>query len=163
MGLFEKWKTKTGAYADHVIVSIADGEMIAPSKIVDMTFSKELMGQTIGFRLNDGKICSPANGKVEVLYPSKHAFAIRMKDGTGLLIHIGIDTVNLNGKGFRALVKQGDAVSANDVIIEVDLALLKEAGYDPTTMLIVTEPADSNNKIEFKDFGSVQRGQIITR
>ena len=59
--------------------------------------------------------------------------------------------------------KDGDAVSANDVIIEVDLALLKEAGYDPTTMLIVTEPADSNNKIKFKDFGSVQRGQIITR
>lgn len=163
MGLFDKWKKMTNVYADDVIVAVADGEMISPENISDMTFSKELMGQTIGFQITNGKIVSPANGKIEVLFPSKHAFAVRMKNGTGLLVHIGIDTVSLNGKGFHSYVKQGDEVHANDPIIEVDLEAVHKAGLETTTMLVVTEPVNKEERISFIDYGKVNRGQIITK
>ncbi len=163
MGLLDKWRSTTKKYADDVFVAIADGEMISPDNIADLTFAKELMGQTIGFRIKSGKIVSPTNGKVEVLYPSKHAFAIRMKDGTGVLVHIGIDTVSLNGKGFKAFVKQGDEVCAGDTIVEVDLDLLDEAGLDSTTMLVITETKHPMKKIDFINFGEVNKGQVITR
>lgn len=158
------FKTKEEvAYEDTDIVSIGEGEMIEPSKIKDQMFAEEMMGQTIGFILKDGTVVSPANGKLEVLFPTGHAFALRMNDGTGLLIHIGIDTVNLKGNGFKVLRKQGDSVKAGEPVVKVDLNKVKDAGYDTTTMLIVTEPANENEKIDFIDYGEVSKGRIIRK
>ena len=124
MGLFDKWKKKETGAGD-AIVAVVNGEMIPPEQISDPTFAKELMGQTIGFEPADGTIVSPCDGIVEVLYPTRHAFALRRADGTGILVHIGIDTVNLNGDGFTAFVSQGDRVRAGDRIVEVDLSALR--------------------------------------
>lgn len=162
MGLLDRFKKQEASkYGDADIVAVANGEMVPPSKISDPMFAEEMMGKTIGFKLADGKIVSPANGKVEVMFPTGHAFAVRMADGTGLLVHIGINTVELNGKGFKALVKEGTAVKAGQTMVEVDLDVVKEAGLDSVTMLIVTEPI--KDVYEYIDYGSVARGQVISK
>ncbi len=151
------------SHEDTEILAPASGEMIPASRIDDQVFSEEMMGQTIGFIPTDDSVVSPANGTLEVLYPTGHAFAIRMKDGTGLLIHIGIDTVNLNGKGFTVLKKQGDAVKAGEVIVKADFEAIRKADLDPVTMLIVSEPKEGAEKIGWIDFQTVSKGQTINR
>ena len=84
-------------------------------------FSQEAMGQTVAVEPTNGLIRSPANGELEMVFETKHAFAVRMKDGTGLLVHIGVDTVNMKGEGFTALKQQGDTVKAGEPVIKVDL------------------------------------------
>lgn len=162
MGFLDKFKKQEASkYGDADIVAVANGKMIPPSEISDPMFAEEMMGKTIGFKLADGKIVSPANGKVEVMFPTGHAFAVRMADGTGLLVHIGINTVELNGKGFKTLVKEGTAVKAGQTMVEVDLDVVKEAGLDSVTMLIVTEPV--KDVYEYIDYDSVVRGQVISK
>lgn len=153
-------KEKSAKYKDSDIVSVAEGTFCAASEISDPVFAGEMLGQTVAFKLKNGSIVSPANGVLEVLYPTGHAFAVKMKDGTGLLVHIGINTVDMNGKGFNTLVKQGDTVKAGQPIVEVDLDAVKEAGYDSITMLIVAESV-SDEKINYIECGEVQKGQII--
>lgn len=162
MGLFNIFKKDNNLNIKETdIVSLGNGKMISPKEINDPMFSEEMMGQTIGFILSDGEVVAPATGKLEVLFPTGHAFALRMNDGTGLLVHIGIDTVNLKGKGFKVLKKQGDRVRAGEAVVKVDLDTVKQAGYDATTMLIVTEPIHEGEKINFIDFGDVKKSQII--
>ena len=162
MGLFDKFKKNDPSYDDEDIVAVCDGELVTHENISDMTFAKELLGQTIAIKPSSSKMVSPANGTLEVLFPTRHAYAIRRNDGTGILVHIGIDTVSLNGKGFKALHKQGDKVNAGDPIIEVDLEAIKEAGYDPITMIIITEPSN-DQKISYIDPASVTEGQKINK
>lgn len=165
MGLFDKLLNKDNKtkYDDSDIVAIANAVIIPVSNVSDVMFAQEMMGQTVAFELKDGAIVSPANGKLEVMYHTGHAFAVRTKTGLGLLVHVGINTVELGGKGFKILAKQGDTVTAGQKLLEVDIHLLKEAGYDTTTMLIVTEPIDTTKKIPFLDAGDVQQGQIINK
>ena len=162
MGLFDKFKKNDPSYDDKDIVAVCDGELVSHENISDMTFAKELLGQTIAIKPSSSKMVSPANGTLEVLFTTKHAYAIRRNDGMGILVHIGIDTVSLNGKGFKALRKQGDKVNAGDVIIEADLKAIKEAGYDPITMIIITEPIN-DQKISYIDPASVTEGQKINK
>lgn len=162
MGLFNIFKKDNNLNIKETdIVSLGNGKMISPKEINDPMFAEEMMGQTIGFILSDGEVVAPATGKLEVLFPTGHAFALRMNDGTGLLVHIGIDTVNLKGKGFKVLKKQGDRVRAGEAVVKVDLDTVKQEGYDATTMLIVTEPIHEGEKINFIDFGDVKKSQII--
>lgn len=135
--------------------------MISPKEINDSMFAEEMMGQTIGFILSDGEVVAPATGRLEVLFTTGHAFALRMNDGTGLLVHIGIDTVNLKGKGFKVLKKQGERVKAGEAVVKVDLDTVKQAGYDTTTMLIVYRANSWWKKINFIGFGDVKKSQII--
>ena len=134
--------------------------MISLKEINDPMFAEEMMGQTIGFILSVGEVVVPATGRLEVLFPTGHAFALRMNDGTGLLVHIGIDTVNLKGKGFKVL-KSKEIKLRLETVVKVDLDTVKQAGYDATTMLIVTEPIHDGEKIDFIDFGNVKKSQII--
>ena len=96
------------------------------------------------------------------MYPTGHAFAVRMADGTGLLVHVGINTVNRKGNGFKVLKKQGDYVTAGEVIVKVNVNELLDAGYDMTTMLIVTE-TPSSQKVPFYHQNNVKRGQILNK
>ena len=99
-----------------------------------------------------------------MIFPTAHAFGLRMKDGTGLLVHIGIDTVKLNGKGFTLLKKQGDTVKAGEPVVRVDLDAVKGAGYSTQTVVIITEPVREDEAMSFVEFGkSVARGDIINK
>lgn len=156
MGLFKKHNKDQCE-----VVAVGTGNMISSHGVKDPVFSKELMGQTIAFELEKRDIVSPCDGKIEVMFPTGHACAIRMKDGTGLMVHIGINTVELNGKGFKVLVKQGQQVKAGQPIVKLDLDFIREKGYDATTLLITTEPMDK--KLPYIDFGHVHKGQNILK
>ncbi len=152
-------KTEDGA-----IVAFADGEFIGPDKMVDEMFKSEAMGQTVAIEPTNGTIVAPANGVLEMVFETGHAFGMRMADGTGLLIHIGVDTVNLKGKGFKTLKKQGDKVAAGEPIVKADLKTIKDAGYSAQTMLVITEPLDDARPVDFINFGTkVEKGHKLTK
>ena len=149
---------------DNVIVALANGKFIGPDEMKDAMFSQQTMGQTVAIEPSDGVICAPVNGTIEMIFPTAHAFGMRMPDGTGLLIHIGVDTVNLKGQGFTLLKKEGDDVKAGEPVVRVDLDVLKNAGYSPQTMIVITEPVEEGKLIEFAEFGrEVMRGEILSK
>ena len=148
--------------ADNEIVAVANGELIPASEIKDEAFASEAMGQTVAVVPSDGMIASPANGEIEMIFDTKHAFAVRMKDGTGILVHIGIDTVSMKGNGFTLLKKQGDAVKAGEPVVKADLGAIKKAGYSTQTMIVITEPSDDKT-VEFGGFGQVSCGKTIAQ
>ena len=101
-------------------------------------------------------------GKLEMIFETGHAFGLRMKDGTGLLIHIGVDTVELKGKGFTVLKKAGDSVTAGEPVIKADLKVIRDVGFSAQTMLVLSEPLDDAKPVSFLPFGSeVTRGQRL--
>ena len=163
MGFFDKFKKNdTIPVTDSKdIVAPVKGTMIPPSEISDPVFAQEVMGQTIGFVPEEETIVCPVNGKVEVLFPTNHAFGIRDAFGTVFLVHIGIDTVSLNGKGFKAFIKVGDQVKAGQKAVEIDTNKLKNAGYNLTTMLIVSEKETEDFKVNYIPYGTVEKGQKI--
>ena len=149
---------------DDALVAVANGKFIGPEDMKDEMFSQQAMGQTVAVEPSDGTISAPANGILEMIFETGHAFGMRMADGTGLLVHIGVDTVNLKGEGFTVLKKQGDIVKAGEPVIRVDLEVLKKAGYSSQTMLVITEPADENKQAEFTNFGkNVSRGERLNK
>lgn len=148
---------------DKSVVAMADGKLIDISMVPDDIFSKKMMGETAAFDFENEKvvICAPANGVLSVLFPTGHAFGITMKDGMELLVHIGINTVETNGNGFKILnVKQGDIIKAGQPIIEVDFKQLSKK-YNTNTMLIITNDADVGS--QFIDPKNVKRGEIVLK
>ena len=150
-------------HADDEIVAVANGKFLPAEKLSDPMFADQSMGQTVGIDPTDGKIVSPANGTLEMVFETGHAFSVRMKDGTGLLIHIGVDTVNLNGKGFKVLKKQGDTVKAGEAVVEADLKVIKDAGLSAQTMIVISEPSVEGQTAKFIEFGPVKAGQKINK
>ena len=150
--------------ADDAIVAAVNGRFIGPDEIKDEMFAQQTMGQTVAIEPSDGTVSAPVNGKIEMIFETGHAFGMRMSDGTGLLIHIGVDTVNLKGQGFTVLKKAGDVVKAGEPIVRVDLDVLKKAGYSAQTMIVITEPVNDDVKVAFTEFGkTVKRGDILNK
>ncbi len=149
---------------DDAIVAVADGKFIGPDEIKDEAFASQSMGQSVAVDPANGIIAAPANGVIEMIFPTAHAFGMRMKDGTGLLVHIGIDTVKLNGKGFTLLKKQGDTVKAGEPVVRVDLDAVRKAGYSPQTILVITEPVREGELVSFIEYGkTVSRGDTLNK
>lgn len=125
------------------LVACVNGEMIPLESVKDPVFSTKAMGDGVAFIPKVGEITSPVDGTIEVAFPTGHAIGLKSDNNIEILIHVGIDTVELNGEGFKLLVKQGEKVKRGQKLIEFDLKKIKENGYDPTTMLVITE---ANNK-----------------
>ncbi|MDO4500530.1 MAG: PTS glucose transporter subunit IIA [Erysipelotrichaceae bacterium] len=161
--LFGKKEEKTiEAVADNAVLAVCDGEFIPAEKIADPVFAENMMGQTVAIEPTNSTITSPVNGTLEVVFPTGHAFAVRANDGTGYLVHIGIDTVSMNGEGFKALKKQGDTVKAGETVVEVDFNKVEAANHPKTTMIIITEPVEDKT-YSYIDFGTVKANQIISK
>src|SRR5699024_5863394 len=120
-------------YQDSDIIAIADGKMIELDDVNDETFSSKALGDGVAFELNSDFITAPANGKLTAMFPTGHAFGITTNEGVELLVHIGIDTVNLKGEYFDVLAKQGDTVRAGAPIVKIDREAIIAKGYDLTT------------------------------
>lgn len=125
-----------------ILTSPIPGELIALNKVKDPAFSSGAMGAGCGIVPSEGKVFAPFDAKVEVLFDTKHAIGLTGTDGEAILIHIGIDTVNLNGKPFHNLVNQGDTVKKGDLLLTFDIDEIKKAGYDVTTPYLVTNAFD---------------------
>lgn len=134
--------------------SVVEGEVVPLNEINDQAFSTGALGKGIGIKPISHVIHSPIDGEVLTVFPTKHAIGLRSDQGVEVLIHIGIDTVSLEGKYFTMNVKQGDRVRTGQPIGEVDFEKVREAGYDPTTIVVITNTNDfldviptSNNQL----------------
>ncbi|GAB2451685.1 PTS system beta-glucosides-specific IIC component [Conyzicola lurida] len=124
------------------LVSPLAGSVIPLSEVDDAVFSAGILGEGVAIRPTDGKVLAPIAGVVTALLDSKHAVGIRGDDGVEVLVHVGLDTVQLEGKPFTAHVAVDDRVVAGQLLIEADLAAITAAGYDTTTPVLVTNSAD---------------------
>lgn len=115
------------------------GMVIPVKNVKDEAFASEAMGKGVGIQAEEGKVYAPFDGTVEVMFPTGHAVGLSDKNGNEVLIHIGIDTVALNGKGFTAHVQNGDAVKKGDLLVEFDKEEIEKAGYDSTVIYILTD------------------------
>lgn len=141
------------------IVAPCDGEVIPLSEVPDQVFSGGMMGDGVGFIPRQSEIVAPFHGKVKALFPTKHAIGIESTDGVELLIHIGIDTVKLNGEGFESFVKVGDEVAEGQLLMKVDLEYLQQHASSIVTPMIVTNLGE--RQIEVEDVKEVEKGQRV--
>ena len=132
--------------AEEAIHSPVKGKIIPLAEVSDETFASEMLGTTIAIEPEDGRIAAPCDGEVINVFDTGHAVCIATKNGGELLIHIGVDTVKLDGKGFTKRVSDGDQIHAGDVLIEADLDTIRSAGYPATTMVILTN-ADQYSEV----------------
>lgn len=121
-----------------VLASVIEGHVIPLSQVKDEAFASGAMGKGVAVEPVNGKVVSPVNGEVTVLFPTHHAVGVKSDEGVEVLIHIGMDTVQLDGKGFTPHVKVGDKVKAGQLLIECDLDIIRDAGYSTVTPVIVT-------------------------
>lgn len=145
------------------IFAPVNGRMFPIEQVRDDVFSSKMMGDGVAFEISGDKVilASPADGTLSVMFPTGHAYGIHMKDGTDVLVHVGIDTVNAEGKGFKVLgKKQDDSVKKGDPLIEVDVKTLREK-YDMSVMLIITDPA--GHTYTFIDPCTVNAGDKIIK
>ncbi|MCU4716176.1 PTS beta-glucoside transporter subunit IIBCA [Bacillus cereus] len=133
------------------LTSVASGELVQLSDINDQAFSTGALGKGVGIVPTSNDVYSPMDGEVTVIFPSKHAIGIKDENGVELLIHIGIDTVELGGRHFELFVKQGDHVTKGQKLVHVDFEKIKEEGYDPTIIIVITNTNDFLDVIPSKN------------
>ncbi|MGL5887187.1 MAG: sucrose-specific PTS transporter subunit IIBC [Leuconostoc suionicum] len=140
------------------------GHLMQLADVQDNVFSTGMMGKGVAIEPSDGTIYAPADGKITVAYQTKHAYGLTTDDGVEILVHIGLDTVNLEGKGFESFVTQGQKVKKGDKLGTFDTNTIKKAGYPVTTMVIITNTKAFNDVVVDKTFDNdIQAGhQIIT-
>ena len=146
--------------SEGVIQTPIVGDVVALSNVNDPVFSSGAMGQGIAVKPSQDVVYAPADAEVTIVFPTGHAYGLKTANGAEILIHVGIDTVSMNGEGFDQKVAQGDKVKAGDVLGTFDSAKIAAAGLDNTTMVIVTNTADfvSVNPVAS---GSVAKGDAV--
>lgn len=128
--------------AKDILGACMSGNIIPLSELKDDAFASGALGNGVGIEPSEGKVISPVDGIVTTLFPTKHAIGITSDSGVEVLIHIGLDTVQLNGDGFNAHIKQGDRVKKGQLLMDVDLEKIKKAGFSTQTPVIVTNSMD---------------------
>ena len=135
-------EAETGLVAEETLVSPLSGDVVALENVNDPVFSSGAMGKGLAVKPSEGVVYAPADAEVTIAFETGHAYGLKTASGAEILIHIGIDTVSMNGNGFEKLVAAGDKVKAGTPIAKFDAAKIAEAGLDDTTMVIVTNTAD---------------------
>ena len=148
------------ALQNETLVTPIVGDVVALADVNDPVFSSGAMGQGIAVKPSQGVVYAPADAEVSIAFPTGHAFGLKTTDGAEVLIHVGIDTVTMNGEGFEAKVAQGDKVKAGDVLGTFDSNKIAAAGLDDTTMVIVTNTADYASVAPVAT-GSVAKGDAV--
>ena len=143
-----------------ILGSPVNGNVVPLSEVSDETFASEMLGTTVAVEPSDGKIIAPCDGEVINIFETGHAVCMTTRAGGELLIHVGVDTVKLEGKGFTRKVSDGAKVHAGDVLIKADLDTIKAAGYPATTMFILTN-ADQFGRVEKAEPGEISAGSRI--
>ncbi|MGX8832957.1 PTS sugar transporter subunit IIA [Amedibacillus sp. YH-ame6] len=128
------------------LLAVVDGTLISIEDVKDPVFSQKMMGDGFAIESTSDTIYACADAKVTMLFPSNHAIGLELENGMEILIHVGIDTVNENGKGFSCMCSQGDMVKEGQPLLAMDRAYLLEKGYDLTVIVIFT------NKDSYKEF-----------
>ncbi|MFI3087147.1 sucrose-specific PTS transporter subunit IIBC [Streptococcus sp. 2022WUSS037] len=135
-------EAETGLVAEETLVSPLSGDVVALENVNDPVFSSGAMGKGLAVKPTEGVVYAPADAEVTIAFETGHAYGLKTASGAEILIHIGIDTVSMNGNGFEKQVAAGDKVKAGTPLAKFDAAKIAEAGLDDTTMIIVTNTAD---------------------
>nr|WP_296104212.1 PTS beta-glucoside transporter subunit IIBCA [uncultured Mediterraneibacter sp.] len=152
----------TGNVSAEELTSPVNGAIVPVAEVADETFASEMLGTTVAVEPADGKIVAPCDGEVMNIFETGHAVCIATESGAELLIHIGIDTVSMEGKGFEKKVADGAKVRKGDVLIEANLEAIKAAGHPATTMMILTN-ADEFSKVEKTEPGAVTTADLTMK
>lgn len=133
---------KKAASADRIVYAPLKGTIVKLEDVKDEVFSSKAMGEGVAIEPAEGRLYAPADGEIVTFFPTGHAIGMMTEDGVELLIHIGMDTVDMNGDGFTPKKAQGDKVKKGDLLLEFDIEKIKAAGHPATTPVIVTNTPD---------------------
>ena len=150
----------TPEFSSSVISSPLDGNVKELSSIEDEVFSSGMLGKGVAIEPTNGEIVSPVNGVVSTVFPTKHAIGLTSDEGVEILIHIGMDTVALNGEEFESFVKQNDRVRKGDLLVRADFEKIKEAGLSTITPVVITN-SDTYREIIITHGATISKGQEI--
>ncbi|MDR1628527.1 MAG: PTS glucose transporter subunit IIA [Oscillospiraceae bacterium] len=144
---------------DKEILATQSGKAVSLSEVPDEAFSQKLLGDGIAIVPDIGDIFSPADGVIANVFETLHAYAIRLEDGIGILIHVGIDTVELKGEGFETFVKKDQKVKAGELIGRANLEFIQDKGFSIYTPIVIT----NSNKLKSISYnlGDVKAGQSV--
>lgn len=159
MGLFDFMKGKTSL--DNMLTAFADGTVVPMEQIPDEVFSQGIMGTCCGIEPDNGKVFAPADGTVSQLTDTLHAVGLSIGD-MEILIHAGIDTVEMNGEGFTNEVREGQTVKKGELLLTMDLEKIRAAGHPATVILAVTN-SDDFATVEAEASGKVRVGDSLLR
>ncbi|WP_210125750.1 PTS glucose transporter subunit IIA [Staphylococcus sp. GDY8P85P] len=140
------------------IYATLTGEYINIEDIPDPVFAQKMMGEGFGINPTEGEVVSPIEGKVDNVFPTKHAIGLKADNGLEILVHIGLDTVQLDGQGFEILVSSGDTVQVGDPLLKFDLEYIKNNAKDVISPIIITN-SDQTESIHVNDVKAVIKGE----
>lgn len=136
--MFQSLMGKLGLGSKKIVIgSPIEGEAVPISEVSDPTFGEEIIGKGIAIKPSVGRVVAPVDGKVVIMFETKHAVSILSDEGTEILIHIGLDTVALKGEHFTSHVKADDKVKKGDLLLEFDIAKIQEAGYPVISPVVI--------------------------
>ena len=144
------------------VYSVADGEVIALEQVKDPVFSQKMMGDGFAVEPTNGNIVSPVSGTVSSIFPTKHALGLVTEAGLEVLVHIGLDTVSLEGKPFTVHVTEGQKVAAGDLLVTADLDAIREAGRETSTIVVFTN-ADAIQSVNLEQTGSHAAKTVVAK
>ncbi len=158
MALSKTFFIRNEESAEIKVFSPLKGKLVCLSEVNDEVFSEGLVGDGCAVFPEEQLVKSPVDGIVKMVFPTKHALGLETKQGIEIMVHVGINTVELNGEGFKAFVKEGQKIKVGDPLIEFDSELLKNKGYDMTVIVVVTDGKDFPNinkfdEKKYKDMG----------
>ncbi|MGL4982486.1 MAG: PTS sugar transporter subunit IIA [Treponemataceae bacterium] len=151
--LFNKSKAE-GSPSEIIMKACIEGKAVELSTVSDEAFAAQMMGKGIGIVPKKGFLYAPVTGEATAVFETGHAVGITTKEGVEILLHIGVNTVELKGRGFVKKVSEGQQVSAGDVLVEFDIDEIVKAGYDPVTMMVIS------NSDEFPNTEVISLGDV---
>ncbi|AGT33826.1 PTS glucose transporter subunit IIA [Geobacillus genomosp. 3] len=157
--MFKKWFGKQQP-KEETITAPLDGTIVPLEDVPDPVFAQKMMGDGIAIDPADGDVVAPVDGEIVQLFPTKHAIGLRSEAGVELLIHVGIDTVSMNGEGFTAYVKAGDRVKRGERLLSVDFSLVRDKAKSAVTPIIITN-GDALESLEKKAGTSATKGETV--
>ena len=146
-------QVKKAEFKDQAIYSPLEGTVVELKDVKDPVFSAGTIGKGIAVKPTNNEVRAPFDGKVISVFPTKHAIGLKSENGVELLIHLGIDTVNLQGKYFDSMVKDGQEIKKGDLIEKFDVQAIQEAGYDTVVPIVVTNSNNFDDVISEKKNG----------
>ena len=141
--------------SEFIIASPVKGKLIALEDVPDETFAQGILGQGAAVIPSEGKVVAPADGEISSIFDTKHAVGITLENGVEILVHVGINTVEMEGNGFEAFVKEGDKVKKGQKLVEFSIDKIKEAGYKTETPVIITNTDDYSSVEKIADDGDI--------